>query len=159
MDLKTLYREVILDHYKSPRNIVELSSPTRQADCRNPSCGDKIRVQLAISEGVVTDVAFLGNGCAISQASASMMTEAIKGQALQNVEVLIAEFRAMVLGGKHEPDRERLGDLVILEGVAKLHARVRCAMCGWSALEAALEADGSAINLDHDTQLPASSRS
>lgn len=159
MDLKTLYREVILDHYKAPRNVEELRNPSRQADCRNPSCGDKIRVQLEISDGVLTDIAFLGNGCAISQASASMMTEAIKDQPIEIAEALILEFRKMVMGGKDELDRERLGDLLILEGVAKLHARVRCAMCGWSALEAALEADGSAINLDHDTSLPESSRS
>ena len=158
MDLKTLYREVILDHYKAPRNTAELRQPTRQADCRNPSCGDKIRIQLGISDGVVTEVAMLGNGCAISQASGSMMTEAIKGRRLAEIEEVMAEFRKMVVAGKGDWDREKLGDLVILEGVAKLHARVKCAMCGWSALEAALETDGADVNLDEDTQLPASSQ-
>ena len=158
MDLKTLYREVILDHYKAPRNTAELSQPSLQADCRNPSCGDKIRIQLGIDNGVVTDVAMLGNGCAISQASASMMTEAIKGRSLPQVEEVMAEFRKMVLSGNDDWDRQKLGDLVILEGVARLHARVKCAMCGWSALEAALEEDGADVNLDDSRDLPASSR-
>ena len=157
MDLKALYREVILDHYKQPRNTEALRNPSREADCKNPSCGDKIRLQLALDGDRVTDVAMLGNGCAISQASASMMTEAIKGRTLPEIGEVMAEFRHMLVSGGEEFDRARLGDLAILEGVAKLHARIKCAMCGWSALEAALE-QGGEVNLDEDTELPASSR-
>lgn len=157
MDLKALYREVILDHYKQPRNTMELRHPSRQADCKNPSCGDKIRLQLELDGDRVTNVAMLGNGCAISQASASMMTEAVKGSSLPEVRETMAEFRRMLVSGGEEFDRGKLGDLAILEGVAKLHARIKCAMCGWSALEAALE-QGGEVNLDEDTELPASSR-
>ncbi len=158
MDLKTLYREVILDHYKQPRNTAELRNPNREAKCRNPSCGDKISVQLSIEDGRVTDVAMLGNGCAISQASASMMTEAVKGRSIEDVEAVMAEFSEMIVKGSPDFDRARLGDLVIMEGVARLHARVRCAMCGWSALEAALHDPGAEINLDNEDGMPASSR-
>lgn len=158
MDLKTLYREVILDHYKTPRNTKELDEPSCQADCRNPSCGDKIRIQLLVNDGRVADVAFIGNGCAISQASASMMTEAIKGRSVQEAEAVMAQFRRMVVEGRDDYDKSVLGDLAILEGVARLHARVKCAMCGWSALDAALHEDGSDINLDDDNEMPASSR-
>ncbi|MCB1186817.1 SUF system NifU family Fe-S cluster assembly protein [bacterium] len=158
MDLKALYREVILDHYKAPRNTAPLVQPDRQADCRNPSCGDKIKLQLKFDNDRVSEVAMLGNGCAISQASASMMTEALKGRTLAEIDRVVEEFRAMIVNGSTEFDRQVLGDLVILEGVAKLHARVKCAMCGWSALDAALHEDGSDVNLDEDREMPASSR-
>src|SRR5690606_5456440 len=102
MDLKTLYRAVILDHYKTPRNTKELEEPSCQADCRNPSCGDKIRIQLLVEDGKVADVAFIGNGCAISQASASMMTEAIKGRSVQEAEAVMAQFRRMVVEGRDD---------------------------------------------------------
>ena len=158
MDLKTLYREVILDHYKTPRNTTPLSAPSCEADCRNPSCGDKVRVQLKLDDGLVSEVAIIGNGCAISQASASMMTEAVKGRRVAEIEAVMEEFRRMVMGAGSEADREVLGDLMILEGIARLHARVKCAMCGWSALDATLNENGSDVNLDEDTELPASSQ-
>ena len=161
-----LYRENILEHYKQPRNHAPLWGAGEQAQCagareslcKNPSCGDRVTVQLCLEDGKLTQVAFHGTGCAISQASASMMTEAVKGQALDSVQAVRAEFRRMIVEGKETPDAEVLGDLVTLQGVAKLHARVKCALCGWSALDAALAQQGE-INLELDDTLPESSGS
>lgn len=158
MDLKTLYREVILDHYKKPRNTGELEQPDREARCKNPSCGDRITLQLKIVDGSVSEVGYIGMGCAISQASTSMMTQAIKGRPLAEVQRVLGAFRSMIVEGDSEPDKETLGDLITMEGVGKLHARVKCAMCGWSALEAALEEQSDEINLDKDASMPASKR-
>ena len=166
MDLKSLYREVILEHYKQPRNHAPLWAPGAQADCasareslcKNPSCGDRVTVQLCIEDGKLAKVAFQGTGCAISQASASMMTEAVKGHSLEAVQAVRAEFRRMIVEGNETPDAEVLGDLITLQGVAKLHARVKCALCGWSALDAALAQTGE-INLELDSTLPESSGS
>ena len=159
MDLKALYRDVILDHYKKPRNTGELENPSHEAKCKNPSCGDRVTLQLSIRDGTISEIGLIGNGCAISQASASMMTVAVRGRPVELAEASLREFRAMIVEGKQEPDREVLGDLVSMQGVAKLHARVKCAMCGWSALEAALEQRGEEIDLDLDDSMPASSRS
>jgi nitrogen fixation NifU-like protein len=166
MDLKALYREVILEHYKQPRNTSPLWAAGAEADCagareslcKNPSCGDRVTVQLCIEDGRIAKVAFQGTGCAISQASASMMTEAVKGRPLEAAQAIRAEFRRMIVDGAETPDAELLGDLVTLQGVAKLHARVKCALCGWSALDAAL-AQSEEINLELDTTLPESSGS
>ena len=158
MDLKTLYREVILDHYKKPRNSVELTDPTHQARCKNPSCGDRVTLQLTVNDGTVDAVGLLGNGCAISQASASMMTVAVKGKTLEQAQVTLDAFRALIVEGEENPDKETLGDLITMQGVAKLHARVKCAMCGWSALEAALDQRGDEVDMDHDKTMPASQK-
>jgi nitrogen fixation NifU-like protein len=157
MDLKTLYREVILDHYKKPRNAHELDTPSREAKCKNPSCGDRITLQLKLDGDTVTDIGFIGSGCAISQASTSMMTLGIKGKTLPEAEAMLAEMRKMIVDGSEEFDREALGDLVAMQGVAKLHARVKCAMCGWSALEAAIQENADEIDLDKDTSMPEAS--
>jgi nitrogen fixation NifU-like protein len=162
MDLKTLYRDIILDHYKKPRNAEALSAPTVEARCKNPSCGDRITLQLHVNEGVVDAVGFLGNGCAISQASASMMTQAIKGKQLADVEATLREFRRMIVDAVEQPDAAALGDLLTLQGISKLHARVKCAMCGWSALEAALSDKGAEaleVDLAEDTSMPESNAS
>lgn len=154
MDLKTLYREVIVDHYKKPRNSKPLEAPDREAKCKNPSCGDRITLQLKLDSSGIADVAMIGTGCAISQASASMMTQAIKGKPFAQVRAAMAEFRAMIVEGKEEPDRQVLGDLITMQGIAKLHARVKCAMCGWSALDAALEEQEEEVDLDLDKSMP-----
>jgi nitrogen fixation NifU-like protein len=103
----------------------------------------------------VARVAFKGTGCAISQASASMMTEAVKGQPLERIQAIRSEFRRMILEGAEDIDNAVLGDLQTLQGVAKLHARVKCALCGWSALDAALAAS-SEVDLELDSNLPPS---
>jgi nitrogen fixation NifU-like protein len=166
VDLKALYREVILEHYKQPRNARQLWDPqqgpgpagARESLCKNPSCGDRIKVQLCIEDGKITRIGFQGTGCAISQASASMMTEAVKGQDLERVRAIRGEVRRMIVEGIETLDVDLLGDLLTLQGVAKLHARVKCALCGWSALDAALAQTGE-INLELDETLPESSGS
>ena len=158
MDLKTLYREVIIDHYKKPRNSRPLQAPSHEARCKNPSCGDRITLQLSVADGTILEVAMLGTGCAISQASASMMTQAIKGRTLSEAGAVLAAFRGMIVSGDEDLDQAVLGDLVSMQGVAKLHARVKCAMCGWSALEAALAEDAIEVDLDQDATMPEAKR-
>ena len=158
MDLKTLYREVILDHYKKPRNARELDDANREAKCKNPSCGDRVTLQLRLSEGRIEKIGYKGSGCAISQASTSMMTEAVKGKSLEEAGQVLREFRGLIVEGNTEPDKDVLGDLITMEGIGKLHARVKCAMCGWSALEAALEDKGDEVDMDRDDSMPASKR-
>lgn len=153
-----LYREVILDHYKKPRNSQELTDPSHEARCKNPSCGDRVTLQLAIKDGQIEKLGLLGNGCAISQASASMMTVAVKGKTLEQARETLGAFRAMIVDGDEHPDKATLGDLITMHGVAKLHARVKCAMCGWSALEAALDQRGDEVDMDHDQSMPASQK-
>jgi nitrogen fixation protein NifU and related proteins len=160
VDLKTLYRDIILDHYKKPRNATPLEAPSVEARCKNPACGDRITLQLHLDGDRIDAVGFVGNGCAISQASASMMTQAIKGKSPQEATAALQEFRRMVVDGSEDLNREVLGDLLTLQGIARLHARVKCAMCGWSALEAALEDKGSdEVNLAEDKSMPESSAS
>lgn len=162
MDLKTLYRDIILDHYKQPRNASALDNPSVEARCKNPSCGDRITLQLHISGDTVDGVGFIGNGCAISQASASMMTQAIKGKRIGDVEATLREFRHMIVDAAESPDKDVLGDLLTLQGISKLHARVKCAMCGWSALDAAINERATGcveVDLGADTSMPESSGS
>lgn len=136
MSLDDLYREVILDHYSHPRNKGTLDPADVTGDGANPLCGDEIRIFLVVRDGVVHDVRFDGKGCSISQASASMMTEQIKGKRVEEAERLIAAFKAMMHG---EPPREELGDLEALQGVRKFPVRVKCATLGWLTLEGALQ--------------------
>jgi nitrogen fixation NifU-like protein len=136
MQLDELYRQVIMDHYQHPRNQGELDGRTVSVDLRNPSCGDEITLQLQVEDGKVCDVRFRGSGCSISMASASMMTEAVKGQPLPEALALAQVFRGMIQG--QPVDTEVLGDLEALQGVSKFPARVKCAMLAWQALEKAI---------------------
>lgn len=156
MDLKTLYRDIILDHYKRPRNTGALEHPSVEARCKNPACGDRVLLQLSVADGRVAQVGLQGTGCAVSQASASMMTEAVKGARLEDARAKLHEFRRMLVDGVDEAqlDKQVLGDLLTLQGVAKLHARVKCALCGWSALEAALDQREDEVDLELDKSLP-----
>ena len=134
--LDNLYKDIILEHYKHPRNRGRLNPATVSGEGLNPSCGDELELFLNLEEGVISDVKFSGEGCAISQASASMMTEAIKGKSLEEALELAGQFKAMIRG--EEPD-DALGDLKTLQGISKLHARVKCATLSWVTLEQALE--------------------
>ena len=136
MSLDDLYRDVILDHYSHPRNKGTLEGATVTREGANPLCGDEIRLSLVVRDGVVQDVRFDGKGCSISQASASMMTERIKGRPVQEAGRLIAAFKAMMRG---EAAGEEMGDLEALQGVRKFPVRVKCATLGWFTLEGALE--------------------
>lgn len=138
VELDELYREIILDHYRSPRNRGSLEQPTASSEGDNPLCGDEVKVDLQIRDGQVTDVRFEGRGCSISQASTSMMTEAIKGLSLEEVDSLFEMFKAMMYSSD-EVDAEALGDLEALQGVRKFPVRVKCATLAWNILEEALE--------------------
>lgn len=137
MQLDDLYREVIMDHYQHPRNQGKLEGNALSVDLRNPSCGDEITLQLKVSDdGIVEDVVFQGSGCSISMASASMMTEAIKGQPVKKALDIAKEFRGMVRG--ESPEDVDIGELEALHGVSKFPARVKCATLAWQALEKAV---------------------
>ncbi len=139
MSLRSIYTQVILDHYKRPRNKGTINNATHASICDNPLCGDKISLSLKVENDTIVDAKFEGNGCAISQASASMMTQAIKGKTVLEVRHLKDSFRSMLLEKECMPDAKELGDLISLEGVKKLHARIKCAVCAWHALEACLQ--------------------
>ncbi len=133
MQLDDLYRQVIMDHYTHPRNQGELVEDALTVDLKNPTCGDEIRLQLLTKDEIVQDVKFRGVGCSISIASASMMTEAIKGKPIAEALEIAQEFRKLVRG--EEADMDALGELESLAGVSKFPARVKCATLAWNALE------------------------
>jgi nitrogen fixation protein NifU and related proteins len=135
VSLDELYRELILDHAGRPRNKGVLDPADAVREGANPQCGDEIRLFLIVRDGVVRDARFDGRGCAISQASASMMTERIKSRPVQEVRRVIGEFKGMMHGGPAEDD---LGDLAALQGVRKFPVRVKCATLVWITLEEAL---------------------
>ncbi len=137
-DLSDLYQEVILDHNRRPRNFRELPAASHHAEGYNPLCGDRLDLFLRIDGGVVTDVGFQGSGCAISKASASLMTDSIKGKTVADVRALFDRFHRMVTT---PPDRpvEDLGKLSAFSGVREFPVRVKCASLAWHTLKAALE--------------------
>lgn len=135
--LEELYREIILQHYKKPLNLGRLDPPAHSTPGINPSCGDQLELFLQVDNGVISQVRWQGQGCAISTASASMMTEAIKGKTSAQALDLMNHFKAMIVEGA-TPAAE-LGDLKALAGVHKLHARVKCATLAWNTLEEALK--------------------
>lgn len=136
--LDDLYQELILDHYRRRRNEGTLDAPSVAVDHNNPLCGDELRVELLIEDGCVADVRHSGQGCSISQAAASMMTEAAKGLPLDDALGVVEHFR-LVMHGDEPADEERLGDAIALEGVAKYPVRIKCALLGWMALKDAIE--------------------
>ena len=133
-----LYREIILDHYRNPRHRAALSAPDVVADGYNPLCGDEVELQISFDDGRIRDLSFHGRGCSISQASGSMLTEAVAGKPVVEVERLIALFTEMVTDPAVEPAAE-LGDLEALQGVAKFPVRVKCATLPWHTLEDGLK--------------------
>ena len=142
--LEDLYREIILDHHRNPRNRGELAPPAPHAVGHNPLCGDEIDVYLQVDDGVVTDVKVGGQGCSISQSSASMMSQAIKGKPVTEVRALVRRFKGLMSipdedGNPIEPDPEvKLGDLEALQGVVKFPVRIKCATLSWNTLLDAL---------------------
>ena len=139
-ELRELYQSVILDHNKRPRNFGELEGANREANGHNPLCGDILRVQLDVEDGRVAGVAFTGSGCAISTASASLMTEAIKGRPVPEVEQLFGCFHDLVTAPPGEAARpDGLGKLQVFGGVREFPVRVKCATLAWHTLAEALE--------------------
>jgi len=138
-DLTDLYQEVILDHNRRPRNFGPLSSANRQAFGHNPLCGDQLTVFLQMDQDVIRDIRFEGSGCAISKASASLMTDAVKGRALSEVLSLFESFQAMVTTPlDRDIDPDVLGKLSVLAGVREFPVRIKCASLAWHTLKAAL---------------------
>ncbi len=140
-ELRELYQQVILDHHRKPRNFGSLADADRDAEGFNPLCGDQIHVYLQVDEdGKVVDVAFTGQGCAICTASASMMTDAVRGRTLDEVEHLFEGFHELVTGhGDPATASERLGKLAVFAGVREFPVRVKCATLPWHTLNAAVE--------------------
>ena len=135
-ELRELYQEVILDHNKRPRNVRKIEDADRLAAGHNPLCGDHINVYLKMRDGVIEDIAFEGRGCAISKASASLMTDALKGKTEAEAEALFTKFHALVTGAD---DPEDIGKLAVFAGVREFPARVKCASLAWHTVHAALQ--------------------
>ncbi|MDI7743702.1 SUF system NifU family Fe-S cluster assembly protein [Lysinibacillus fusiformis] len=133
-NLDQLYRSVIMDHYKKPRNKGSLDGDSVTIDMNNPTCGDRIHLTLKINDGIVEDAKFDGEGCSISMSSASMMTEVIKGRKLEEALELAQIFSNMMLGEDYS-DKYDLGDVEALQGVSKFPARIKCATLAWKAME------------------------
>ena len=142
-DLRELYQSVILDHNKSPRNFCKPKCANRSAEGINPLCGDQLTVYLTVDDGIVKDVGFSGTGCAISTASASLMTQAIKGKKIEDIEHLFADFRGMVTSDPQvDAGGEELGKLSVFSGVREFPMRVKCATLAWHAMSEALRDTG-----------------
>ena len=138
-DLTDLYQEVILDHNRRPRNFGTLPTATHHANGHNPLCGDKLSLDLELAGGSVVNVMFQGSGCAISKASASLMTDAIKGRTVAEVETMFEAFHRMVTTPISDPvDESGLGKLAVFSGVREFPARVKCASLAWHTMKAAL---------------------
>ena len=138
MALDDLYQEIILDHYKHPRNHGTIENADVKIPGKNPFCGDEIILSIKLKDNIVEDVAFEGSGCAISQASASVMTEQIKGKTLQQARELFEEFSKMVKGDV-DFDERKMDELAAFQGVCEYPTRVKCALLSWNALKNALE--------------------
>lgn len=142
-DLQDLYQEVIIDHNRNPRNFGKLDDATQVAEGYNPLCGDKLNLYLKTEDDVITDISFDGSGCAISVASASLMTDSLKGKTIQEAEQLFENFHNLIID-ENEPELDQiqsLGKLAALAGVKKYPARVKCATLCWHTLHSALQGD------------------
>ncbi|MFQ6029362.1 MAG: Fe-S cluster assembly sulfur transfer protein SufU, partial [Dehalococcoidia bacterium] len=136
-DLSDLYQVILLEHNSKPRNYQKVEDANRTADGYNPLCGDQITLYLKVEDDVITDVGFQGVGCAISRASASMMTQSIKGQSVAKAEEVFDEFRKMLTEPDAELDYDELGDLEMLAGVSEFPTRIKCAVLAWHTMRAA----------------------
>jgi nitrogen fixation protein NifU and related proteins len=138
-NLDNLYRQVIMDHYKNPRNKGVLEEGSLTVNMNNPTCGDRIQLTMKVEDGVVTDSKFEGEGCSISMSSASMMTQAIKGRNVEEALKLSKIFSDIMQGNDYDEDELDLGDIEALQGVAKFPARIKCATLAWKAMEKGLK--------------------
>jgi len=138
-DLRELYQQVILDHNKHPRNFGELDGADRHADGYNPLCGDRLALYMNLDSNVITEVSFVGSGCAISKASASLMTDAVKGKTLAEARRLFDEFHSMITSSETPANLELLGKLAVFTGVRDYPTRIKCASLAWHTLRAAFE--------------------
>jgi len=139
-DMRELYQEVIFDHNRSPRNFHKMDDADRVAEGHNPLCGDQLTLYVRLEDRVIADASFVGHGCAISTASASLMTEAVKGKTVEEVESLFRDFHALLTGVP--PEGRDFGKLEVLAGVREFPVRVKCATLAWHTLHNALTGDG-----------------
>jgi nitrogen fixation NifU-like protein len=146
-DLNDLYQQVILDHCKQPRNFHEMPAATCSAQGRNPICGDQMKLFLALDGEKISDASFVGSGCCISKASASLLTEFAKGKTKSDVEKMFGQVREMVTTGKVEGD---VGKLKVFAGVHKYPARVKCAILAWHAVMAALKGEDKPVSTENE---------
>ncbi len=143
-DLRELYQQIILDHNRAPRNFKEVDEATSVANGDNPLCGDKLKVYVRVKDDVIEDIGFQGSGCAISKASASLMTWTVKGKTIREADELFGNFHSMITGKDVAIDRKQLGKLAAFSGVREFPARVKCATLSWHTLRAALR-DGVSV--------------
>ena len=144
-DLSDLYQQVILDHCKRPRNFHELPSPTCSAQGHNPLCGDQLKLFLVLDGDTVKDISFVGSGCCISKASASLLTESVKGKSKADVKGMFDQVHELVMTGEVKGE---LGKLAVFAGVHKFPARVKCAILAWHAVMAALKGEGQPVTTE-----------
>jgi nitrogen fixation NifU-like protein len=155
MNLDALYQELILDHNRSPRNYGELSGATRRANGHNPSCGDTLTVWIRLDGDVISDVSFTGSGCAISKASASLMTQAVKGKSSSEADALFAQVHGLLTGRRVDGGKgTALGRLEALAGVARFPTRVKCATLAWHALRSALHDTATTVTTENGSDVP-----
>lgn len=146
--LSDLYQEILLEHNSKPRNFRKLDQANQSAEGYNPLCGDQITVYLMVADDIISDVGFQGTGCAISRASASMMTQSVKGQTLNQAAEVFDAFHQMMTEPDADLDYDTLGDLETLAGVVEFPTRIKCAVLAWHTLKAALENQVSAVTTE-----------
>jgi nitrogen fixation NifU-like protein len=147
-DLSELYQEILLEHNSKPRNFRKLDQPTQTAEGYNPLCGDRITLYLSLEDNLISDVSFQGSGCAISRASASMLTQSIKGQTVARAQEIFEAFHHMLTEPGAELDYDVLGDLETLSGVVAFPTRIKCAVLAWHTMQAALDGQGEAVTTE-----------
>ncbi len=146
--LSGLYQDLILDHNRAPQNFRRMENANRRVEGINPLCGDRLTVWLRMEDGVIKDAAFQGSGCAISKASASLMTSAVKGKTREEAEALFERFRRLVTGSMEQAEAESLGKLVVFSGLSEFPIRVKCASLSWHALKAALNEPDTVVSTE-----------
>lgn len=147
-EMDELYQELVMAHGSSPSNFHEIENADRTAEGFNPFCGDQLTLYLRIENDVITDAAFVGKGCAISKASASLMTEAVKGKTMDEAQAKFTAFHKMMTRGMEEYEADGLGDLEVLAGVTQFPTRIKCAILSWRTLESALKAEGEKVSTE-----------
>ena len=146
--LSALYQDVILDHNRSPLNYRRMENANRRVEGNNPLCGDRITVWLRMEDGVIADATFQGLGCAISMASASLMTSAVKGKTRAEAEALFERFRRMITGSGEQAETDSLGKLAVFSGVSEFPIKVKCASLSWHAMKAALDEPDAVVSTE-----------
>jgi len=146
--LSGLYQDLILDHNRAPQNFRRMEDANRRVEGINPLCGDRLTVWFRMEDGVIKDAAFQGSGCAISKASASLMTSAVKGKTREEAEALFERFRRLVTGSMEQAEAESLGKLAAFSGISEFPIRVKCASLSWHALKAALNEPDTVVSTE-----------